>query len=360
MQAQDPVEARLAALEWHSQDLLARLTRSEDAYTAVASKCQRLLDGLTRCHQWNQELSSHLLSLVPDPDNQMHRDVLAMRSEIYRNIEQLRMPEAPIDPLFANKPTYFHNSNHGMEPPMPMSPRQQTFDDSRRPSLQSIGRPGSFRTPTLGHMQGSPRRLGSISTGGGAHSPSARPNYLPPPPVPPLPGHIQSAQPDSPPANLTRRHTFADIRVQGWQNSQPSNNHNHTSSPYASGQSSTAWPSSPRQNAVPGDLQLRDSLALYELPRPSNTNSGQPSPPTHETGVPSFASSFGGSYANTNEAGWQIPGPRYPWKGLETPGPPTRRSSMASNVHSLLNPADTVEREDEDEGPDERKRKRGM
>jgi hypothetical protein len=32
---------------------------------------------------------------------------------------------------------------------------------------------------------------------------------------------------------------------------------------------------------------------------------------------------------------------------------------MASNVHSLLNPADTAEREGEDEGgPDERKRKR--
>lgn len=31
---------------------------------------------------------------------------------------------------------------------------------------------------------------------------------------------------------------------------------------------------------------------------------------------------------------------------------------MASNVHSLLNPAETAEREGEDEGPEERKRKR--
>jgi hypothetical protein len=74
--------------------------------------------------------------------------------------------------------------------------------------------------------------------------------------------------------------------------------------------------------------------------------------------VPSFGSSFG-SYANTNDAGWQLPGARYPFKGLETPGAPSRRSSMASNVHSLLNPADTAERADEDEAPDERtKRKR--
>ena len=31
---------------------------------------------------------------------------------------------------------------------------------------------------------------------------------------------------------------------------------------------------------------------------------------------------------------------------------------MASNVHSLLNPADTAERAGEDEPPEERKRKR--
>lgn len=31
---------------------------------------------------------------------------------------------------------------------------------------------------------------------------------------------------------------------------------------------------------------------------------------------------------------------------------------MASNVHSLLNPAETVERDEDELGPDERKRKR--
>jgi hypothetical protein len=166
----------------------------------------------------------------------------------------------------------------------------------------------------------------------------------------------------SPPANLARRHTSADIRVHGWSGGPLPSQLNHGSSPYASGQSSSAWPSSPRASANPGDQQLRDALAQYELPRPSNTGSRQPSPPPpHETGAPSFTSSFGGSYANTNDAGWQLPGARYPFKGtgLETPGPPTRRSSMASNVHSLLNPADTAEREGEDDGPDERnKRKR--
>ena len=72
-------------------------------------------------------------------------------------------------------------------------------------------------------------------------------------------------------------------------------------------------------------------------------------------GAPSFSAGFG--YANSSDAGWQLPGARYPFKGVDT-APPTRRSSMASNVHNLLNPADTAEREGEDEGPDERKRKR--
>lgn len=39
-------------------------------------------------------------------------------------------------------------------------------------------------------------------------------------------------------------------------------------------------------------------------------------------------------------------------------GPPTRRSSLASNLHSLLNPAETAERDDEDDFEDVRKRKR--
>jgi hypothetical protein len=325
----------------------------------MASKCQTLLDGLTRCHTWNEQLSTHLLSLVPDPDNQMHREVYAMRQDISRQADQLRAMEEVQDPLFSNKQSLFQTTNLTLDPTMPMSPRQRPFDESRRPSLQAIGRPNSFRAPVPTHLQVSPRRYGSIGTSSGAYSPSStRPNYLPPPP-PPQPSQHPLATMSSPPANLARRHTSADIRVHGWSGGQQTSQYNHGSSPYASGQSSSAWPSSPRATANPGDQQLRDALAQYELPRASNTGSRQPSPPPpHETGAPSFSSSFGGSYANTNDAGWQLPGARYPFKGIESSLPPTRRSSMASNVHSLLNPADTAEREGEDEGPDERKRKR--
>ena len=360
----DPVEARLCVLEWNQQDLYARLARTEEAYAAMTSKCQLLLEGLTRCHQWNNDLSTHLLTLVPDPDNPVHRDVYAMRQDIGRQTEQLRSSEEPQhDALFGNKQSFFQNNVMPMEPVMPMSPRARPFDESRRPSLAATSRPNSFRAPVPPHMQMSPRRYGSIGTGSGAYSPSSvRPNYPPPPPPPPAqPQHQHPlANMSSPPSNLPRRHTSADIRLEGWEGGQPPSSYNHRSSPYASGQSSSAWPSSPRGTANPGDQQLRDALAQYELPRAS-LSSRQPSPPSapHDHSIPSFSNSFASvSYGNPDDTGWQIPGPRYPFKGLTTPGPPTRRSSMASNVHSLLNPADTAEREGEDEGPDERKRKR--
>lgn len=353
---QDPVEARFSMLEWQTSDIYSRLARTEEAYTAMSAKCQALLDGLSKCHQWNHDLSSHILTLIPDPDNHVHREVFAMRQDISRQIDQLRTLEESQDPLFGNKQSFFQNTTLPVDSAVQMSPRQRAFDESRRPSLQAIGRPNSFRAPNPIHLQVSPRRFGSIGTASGAYSPSSnRPNYLPPPP-PPQPPQQPLTNTSSPPVNLARRHTSADIRVHGWQGQAPSS-FNHGSSPYASGNSSSAWPSSPRATAHPGDQQLRDSLASYDLTGASNRGSRQPSPPPpHDTGPPSFTSSFGGSYANTNDAGWQIPG-RFPFRGLESPGP-TRRSSLASNLHSLLNPADTAEREGEDEGPDERKRKR--
>lgn len=360
--AQDPVEARLGALEWNQHDLYARLARTEEAYTAMTTKCHVLLDGLTKCNQWNRELSSHMLNLVPDRDNPIHRDVHSMREDIIRQMDSLRAIEDPQESLFANKQTFFPQPSMPMEPAMPMSPHQRPFDESRRPSLQATSRPNSFRAPVPPHLQVTPLRFGSIGGGSGAYSPtSSRPNYPPPPPPPPPQPQQQHplSNTASPPANLARRHTSADIRVHGWQGGQQPSQYNHNGSPYASGQNSSAWPSSPRLPPNPGDQQLRDVLAQYELPRASLSNSRQPSPPPpHDPGAPSFAASFGSSYANSNDAGWHVPGARYPFKGLETPGPPTRRSSMASNVHSLLNPADTAEREGEDEVPDERKRKR--
>lgn len=385
----DPTESRLYNLEWSTQDLYSRLSRTEEAYTAMTVKCQTLLEGLTRCHNWNQELSTHLLTLVPDPDNAIHRDIYAMRQDIARQADQLRTIDEPQEPLFVHKPSYFQSHSSSMESAVPASPRQRPFDESRRPSLQTIGRPTSFRAAVPAHLHVSPRRYGSIGTASGAYSPtSTRPAYPAPPPPPPQPQqpHPLSQHESPPSANLARRHTSADIRVPGWQGQQqhPSQyaTNNHAGSPYASGQSSAGWPSSPGTQATnqPGDQHIRDALAQYELPRHGNNPASHdpsrgPSPPPssshNDPGLPSFTDSFGGgpsnslgvnahSYANPNDAGWQLPGPRFSFgRGLETPGPSlTRRSSMASNVHSLLNPADTAEREGEDEGEELRKRKR--
>lgn len=343
-------------MEWNMQDVYARLARTEEAYSAMTSRCHLLLDGLNRCHHWNHELSTQLLAMVPDLDNPVHRDVYAMRQDISQQMNSLRSLEESQDSPFANKQTFFPPGATLLEPAMPSSPYQRPFDESRRPSLQTIGRPPSFRGAVPAHVQASPRRFGSIGSGAAAFSPSTRPTYQPPPPPAPVQPQPQHPLAKAQSPGLPRRHTSADIRLQGWQGGQPPPSYPQGSSPYASGHNSTAWPSSPRHAPMHDNQQIRDALAQYELPRASAVNSRQPSPPpAHEMGAPSFSGGFG--YANSSDAGWQLPGARYPFKGIDT-APPTRRSSMASNVHNLLNPADTAEREGEDEGPDERKRKR--
>ena len=349
---QDPLEARLSFLELYTNDMQMRMMRTEEAYAALATKCQGLLDGLSRCQQCTQDLSSQVLALAPDPDHPTHQRVSAMRQDMSRQFDQLRSLGEPQDAFFGNRQSLFSTNGMNLELPLPLSPRQRPFDESRRSSLQTARMP-SVRPSVAPPASMSPRRYGSIANGSGTYSPAYnRSNYLPPPPPPPP---LQQANAGASPGNLARRHTSADIRVQGWNGTQPPSQFPQGSSPYASGESSSAWPSSPRQVAQAGDMQLRDALAQYDMRRASNAGSRQHSPPPpHETGLPAFNNSFGGSYANPSDAGWQLPGARYPFKGLET----SRRSSMASNVHSLLNPADTAEREGEDEPGDERKRKR--
>ena len=69
----------------------------------------------------------------------------------------------------------------------------------------------------------------------------------------------------------------------------------------------------------------------------------------------------GSGSGSGTESGWSIP-PRNPFKPSESAGPPPvmRRSSMASTVHQLLNPAETAERAEPEEGVnvEDRKRKR--
>jgi hypothetical protein len=57
-----------------------------------------------------------------------------------------------------------------------------------------------------------------------------------------------------------------------------------------------------------------------------------------------------------DEVGWQLPGAKYPFGRLMDSAPATRRSSLASNVHSLLNPIAASDEGEEDMIVNKRKR----
>ncbi|KAJ4305302.1 Flocculation suppression protein [Kalmusia sp. IMI 367209] len=348
----DPVESRLATLEHGLYDMHARVQRSEDSCAYLSQKNNILMDNMIKCHQWNHDLTNYIMALISDPENQVYKDVCSMQREISRQTEMLRVLEIPEEPLSARQPFFMQLDNN--QPPL--SPRQMPQDngsESRRGSLAGLPRQAPpFKPPVPAHLAISPRRYGSIGTGNYSPSSARTPaSHQPPPPPPPSIQHPGGTlgntlgTSSSPPYNLYRRHTSADIRTHGWQPQPPSQ------SPYTSGHNSTQWPSSPHRPPIGGeDQQLRNALESYQLPRaPRQQSSRQGTPPLTSDTTPSTLSA---------DSNWSLPGARYPFKGLDTPGPPTRRSSMASNVHSLLNPADTQERAEEDEPDEARKRKR--
>ncbi|KAF2153648.1 hypothetical protein K461DRAFT_223881 [Myriangium duriaei CBS 260.36] len=344
----ESLETRVQMMEYNFHDVFTRLARNDETLHGLTQKCQMLSEGLSKCLQFSTDLSANLLNAVPDPENQVHKDVAALRAEIARQADSMRLLDVPGRHLYANSP---YDALSG-----PISPtRPAQFDTSRRPSLQVTGPPPTFRAPMPPNMA-SPRRQGSLSVpdGSSPSGPRTQQHYAtlpPPPPAPPAAPHpLSNVSP--PPANLSRRHTSADIRLQGWQGGAPPPGVLPGSSPFASGQNSTQWPSSPyRHPANPEDQQLRNALAQYELPKGASNIQRHATPPPDGNAPP--------PYANVgNEAGWALPGPKFPFRNIDFSAPPTRRSSMASNVHSLLNPAETAEREGEEEGPEERKRKR--
>ena len=226
----------------------------------------------------------------------------------------------------------------------PSSPRTGSIEE-RRPSLhaipprQSALRPQPPPPPSQSSVMPQ-RRYGSIGT---AQQPL--PNYHRPyqaqTQIPQSMPQHPLANVSEPGPNMGRRHTSADIRVPGWP---PQSQGSPTS-----GQSSGHWPSSPTHSS---DQHVRDQLASYEFGR-SRTNFGshQETPPSlsHDTTPSTLSVDSTWSWANSSS--------KFPPRILDS-APQTRRSSMASNVHSLLNPAETAERDEEDPLGDERKRKR--
>ena len=279
----------------------------------------------------------------------------------------VRSYEDPHESLLSGRQPYFSNMALNTEP---LSPRQVASEE-RRPSLHAVPpRPTVFKPqappphPMPMPMPMPQRRYGSIGTANPLPS-YARP--LPPQPqINPAPSqHPLSMVSEPPGPNMGRRHTSADIRVPGWPG-------HGTDSPLASGQSSTHWPSSPTQAPMTSDQHLRDSLASYELGAPRKSfSSRQTTPPLTSSDTATSTISTDSHWTNPNpfasnpnpfaSASNQSPfgGSKFQPRHQLDSAPQTRRSSMASNVHSLLNPAETAERdEDEGMGPDDRKRKR--
>lgn len=264
-----------------------------------------------------------------------------MQKDVSRQLESMRALETPHELLLSTgRQPYF--SNMSIDPNPPLSPRQMPQDDSRRPSMPDTSKGNMIKPPVPQHLAVSPRRYGSI--GAANMTPSySRPQ---PPPQTQAGPHPLSSVTSPPGPNLARRHTSADIRQHGW----PPVVGN---SPLASGNSSVQWPSSPHRTPNASDQHVRDVLAQYEMggsKRQQQDVSRQGTPPLTADTTPSTLSA---------ESGWGVGGSKFP-RPTDLSLPATRRSSMASNVHSLLNPAETAERADEDDpmAGEDRKRKR--
>ncbi|KAM5432674.1 Flocculation suppression protein [Microsporum canis] len=321
MDGQDP---RMASLEQSLYDMHNRLSRMEDHNALLSSHYHVLADGLAKCHQWTSTMSSFIVSLVPDTENTIHKEAANMQREISRQLDYIRTLENPQEAMLSGRQPYFSMS---IDPGPPLSPRQVCQDDGRRPS--------GIRHPLPPHITISPHRQGSL---GGNQTPIySKPQIPQQSNLHPLASVSSSSGP-----NLARRHTSADIRQHGWPPSAgPSPNSQY--GPTASVQ----WPSSPSRNPNSSDQHVRDALARYELggPRRQQEHPRQVTPPLLLD--PSQA-----------DNGWSIGGPKFP-RPIESM-PATRRSSMASNVHSLLNPSSAAERAEDADGPlgEDRKRKR--
>ncbi|KAI9820217.1 MAG: hypothetical protein M1827_005839 [Pycnora praestabilis] len=332
----DSADARLSNLEHNLYDVYARLARTEESYSMINSKCQALIEGLIKSHLWSYDLANTVMGLLPGPDHPIHREACLLQKDISRQMEMLRTVEEPHESLLSGRQSYFANISLDAAP---VSPRQVAQDDQRRSSILSGPRQNFHKPPVPSHMAVSPRRYGSIGGAGPALS-TLRPQVPPQPPPPPPPHPLASAASPPPTGNLARRHTSADIRLQGWPGA--------GGSPFASGQNSTHWPSSPNAPANHGDQQVRDVLAQYELPGPRPSYGSR-----HAT--PPLPSDVASSSLLGAENGWSFGGSKLPPKPADTSYPPTRRSSMAM----LLNPAETTETSNEDDATSEdRKRKR--
>jgi hypothetical protein len=272
-----------------------------------------------------------------------------MQSEIQRQTDVLRTLDEPFEPPYSGSRQYF--SNLSLEN-APVSPRQLAQDDHRRqPTMAQSSRPGAFRPTVPSHLSITPRRYGSIGAGTTASSPSSL-RYQVAPPPPPVPHPLIAVT--TPPTDLPRRHTSADIRVHAWPN-------NH--SPYNPEQPASHWPSSPKRVLADTgeDQRIRESFSSYSIQgaTQNHNNASRPSTPPFGNSSGAVDSLGTWSWGSSRQDKFSAP-PGFGPSGLfkDNSGPPTRRGSMAH----ILNPAETAERDEEHDvelrEEEDRKRKR--
>ena len=354
-------DPRLANMEHMVYDMSTRLQRSEETAHYMHIKQQAVMDTLGRLLQLNSELARVVLTLVPNPENPTHREVVALQANLQRQVDIIRTLDEPHDQPFSSSRQYFSHLDNA-----PVSPRQLPQDDPRRQTL-TVPQPRQsnyYRPPVPSNLSVSTRRpYGSIGSSTTPTQPS--PSSMRPQPPPPPPAPHPLANVELPPSSLTRRHTSADIRAHGWPPAPGAG-----TSPFASGPPSTQWPSSPNRAVGPEDQRIRDSLSSYSLQPLSSQQHHQPPPPQRdqhhpqhrppsrpESPPPPFSNGGSGLDTLTNWS-WGSAGRNSNLAVKDNSLPPTRRGSMAH----ILNPTDTAEVANEDgdgpRGDDDRKRKR--
>ncbi|KAH6657676.1 HSF-type DNA-binding-domain-containing protein [Truncatella angustata] len=332
----DGADPRVVGIEHTLYEITQRLQRSEENAHYMHIKQQAMMDSVTRLLEFNQSLSRTFLSLVPNPNEPLHQDVLKLQGEIQRQTDIFRSLDEPHEPPLSSSRQFFANIDNA-----PLSPRQLAQDDQRRPNTLQARGTNFYRPPVPSNLSiGSRRPYGSISGAAPLVTNQSSPSPLrpQPPPVPPGPHPLSNVEG---PGSMVRRHTSADIRAHEWQ---------AAPNPFTgSGQSSSQWPSSP--NRLPNDDRgPRDSLSAYpphahSLSRPSTP----PPPPPFSNGISNMDSFNNWSWGSAGRENKNL-------SVKDNSLPPTRRGSMAH----ILNPSDTAEHENEDDGrgDDDRKRKR--
>lgn len=72
--AAESLETRMSMMEYNFHDIFTRMARTDDVLHRMTANVQVLSESLSKCVQYSNDLSAHLLSAVPDPENPVHKD----------------------------------------------------------------------------------------------------------------------------------------------------------------------------------------------------------------------------------------------------------------------------------------------